>query len=74
MRVNVHACERECLLLQLFVTSGGGVVDASNAGKVFKKTWRLALPDSPVPAGLTASGVRYGAVISTATSEPCHQE
>ena len=51
-----------------------GVVDASNAGRVFKKTWRLALPDSPVPAGLTVSGVRYGAVISTATSEPCHQE
>ncbi|XP_037092489.1 uncharacterized protein LOC119112414 [Pollicipes pollicipes] len=54
---------------RLFIGMGGGPMSSSSAAKAFKATWRRALPDGDVPE-LTASGVRYGAVVGTAAAEP----
>ena len=56
--------------MQLFISTGGAPMDGSNAAKAFKAVWRRALGDDAEIPALTASGLRYGAVIATATNDP----
>ncbi|KAF0302796.1 hypothetical protein FJT64_025127 [Amphibalanus amphitrite] len=54
---------------ELFVNQGGGRMDSSNSGKVFRQVWEEVMGDDDVPH-LTAQGIRYGTVIGTSNADP----